>query len=315
MRKKIYFWATDYSFKSGEGVLAKKFVKDLEKNKKIKCINILNKNIFDTKKRNSFAHKYLLPYYGVIKIWIEYLKKNKVCFVNYLPLWNFLIFLSVPPNTILGPITGSISKKRTFLFKNFFENLSIFIIKKRFKKCLFANNFYQKEFSSQFHNYIIKNLKFEKTLKKKCKFDFIFYYRKNYDLDFYQKKIIFKLSNQNFKIALIGDKLNNKNIINFGYTNNNKLIKIISKTKCAIGNSENLYSFFIQSCLSKNCIVFYNKEFKKLENFDLNNFYPIPYDNINQAYKLIIKNRTKRYKINKNINLNFKNFFNYVEKL
>ena len=34
-------------------------------------------------------------------------KKNKtICYVNYLPLWNFLLFVFLPPNTLLGPITG-----------------------------------------------------------------------------------------------------------------------------------------------------------------------------------------------------------------
>jgi len=37
-----------------------------------------------------------------------------------------------------------------------------------------------------------------------------------------------------------------------------KANKIISECKYAISNPENLYSFFVQDCLSNNLIVFYN---------------------------------------------------------
>ena len=38
--------------------------------------------------------------------WKQCLKGNKTCYVNYLPMWNFLVFLILPPSTLLGPITG-----------------------------------------------------------------------------------------------------------------------------------------------------------------------------------------------------------------
>ena len=34
------------------------------------------------------------------------MKGNKICYINYLPIWNFLIFVVLPKKTILGPITG-----------------------------------------------------------------------------------------------------------------------------------------------------------------------------------------------------------------
>ncbi len=310
--KKIYYWSSNNSIKSGEGVLANNFLYDLEKKLKIKCIKIKKNTFFDKVNKDSFIYKYFLPYCGVLKLWLLYFKNYKLCYLNYLPLWNFLIFFTLPPKTILGPITGTINKKRNFFLKKLFESLSIFIIKQRFKKCLFSNNFYYKFFPKHFHNYIIRKLEFKKISKKKYDFDFIFYYRKNYDQNCYQKKMISYLLSKNYKIALIGDKLKIKNILNFGYIRNNKLNKILCKTKCAVSNPENLYSFFVQDCLSNNLIVFYNNEFKKFEKFQIKNFYPIPYDNINNAYQLIVKNMTKPIKKNKNINLQFENFFKNV---
>jgi hypothetical protein len=39
-------------------------------------------------------------------LWKDFLSGKKTIYVNYLPLWNFLIFLLLPPGSILGPITG-----------------------------------------------------------------------------------------------------------------------------------------------------------------------------------------------------------------
>ena len=40
-------------------------------------------------------------------IMLRFISKNKeICYINYLPLWNFLIFILLPPKTILGPVTG-----------------------------------------------------------------------------------------------------------------------------------------------------------------------------------------------------------------
>ena len=95
---KLIFWACDYSDKSGEGNLARKFIKENFKKKKIK-INKLKKN-------NFFNHKYITPLIGVISCWKYYFKGYNVGYINFLPLWNFLIFFLLPPKTILGPITG-----------------------------------------------------------------------------------------------------------------------------------------------------------------------------------------------------------------
>ena len=46
-------------------------------------------------------------------------------YINFLPLWNFLIFALVPPGTILGPITGSkiYNKDNIKGFEKFLENI------------------------------------------------------------------------------------------------------------------------------------------------------------------------------------------------
>ena len=95
---KIIFWACDYSEQTGEGNLARKFIKVNYKKKKIKINTLKNKNFLN--------HKYIAPYIGILSCWKYYLKGYNVGYINFLPLWNFLVFFLLPPKTTLGPITG-----------------------------------------------------------------------------------------------------------------------------------------------------------------------------------------------------------------
>ena len=106
----IYVWACDFSKSRGEGLLGRNFIYN--------CSQHTSKNFYInglaysySKKQNikiktNLIHNYLYPFLGVIKIWYQHLSKKKTIYLNYLPLWNFLIFLLLPKKTLLGPITG-----------------------------------------------------------------------------------------------------------------------------------------------------------------------------------------------------------------
>ena len=310
MKNKIYYWANDSSKNSGEGILAKIFLKNLLKsNKTFKLINL---NTVD-KSKNNLAGNYLMPYYGVLKIWIYYLQNKKVCYINYLPLWNFLIFLSLPPNIILGPITGTIINRKFNFFLNFFNKISIFIISFRFKKILLASNFFLKHFKNKkvFYNFILSDFKKSKSVNKK-KFDLVIYNRQYATKgNLFISKIIKILSSKNLKIAIIGDKFEDKKVYNYGYIKRNTAKKIISKSRFAISSQENLYSFFTQDCLSKNLIIFYNKEFKNYCIYFENQLVPIDYKNEKKTANIILKHLSKRNISKKNYSykFNFKEYF------
>ena len=194
-------------------------------------------------------------------MWSKFLNNKKTCYINYLPLWNFLIFLLLPPRTIIGPITGTILRKKIYsIIFYFFEIISLCIIKLRHEKVFFSHNFYiinyrlnKKHFIG---NFIFKDFFYRKKNKNK-KYDFIVYFRKGEKL--YQNyifKIIKKMNSLNYKFAIIGDKIILKDSKNFGYISRKKANKIISQSKYAIANPENLYSYFVQDCLSNHLIVF-----------------------------------------------------------
>ena len=150
--KKIFYWSNDIQKNSGEGILAGNFLK-LLKNKygNYKYIN-LNK----FKKKNNFLYNYIRPFWGIFLIWKFYIKKYKVCYINYLPIWNFLIFLFLPKKTILGPITGTTTKKN--IIYNMLKKVGIFFLKKRKTKILFSHNQFRPYFSQEkmiYFNFIL----------------------------------------------------------------------------------------------------------------------------------------------------------------
>ena len=138
-----YVWVCDYASNSGEGNLARLFVKKkLEKY----CIKIITiKDLFKKKFLiNLFTHKYISPFIGIIYCWNIFIKGKKSAYINYLPLWNFLIFLFLPPKTLLGPITGGANYKK----KRIKYNKKILVQE-------FINIYLDSLFNSVFNNSII----------------------------------------------------------------------------------------------------------------------------------------------------------------
>lgn len=309
--RKIYYWANDTEGNSGEGILALNFLNLLKK--KFKNHKLINLNNF--KKKNNFIYNYILLFWGIILIWKYYLKGYKVCYINYLPIWNILIFLSLPKNTILGPITGTITKKN-ILYK-FFCLVGTFIISRRKKKLLFSHSQLKLYFSNNkknYFNFLFYKFKF-KTGTTKKKFKIIFYFKDNNNKGNYFLINILKNISEKHKIAVIGDDLskfiNKKNITNFGTINRNQAIKIINSANFALTSKENHFSFFAIDCLSRGLKVFYNKDLKISNDIKTNMFIPIDFANLKNSINAIQKGLSKKRDKRNFLKLKLKNFDNY----
>ena len=144
---RLFVWACDFSNKTGEGKLARLFIKYLKKNKNYKII--LNQ-------KKTLNYKYISTIIGIIYCWKKYLKNQKVCYINYLPLWNFIIFIFLPPKTILGPITGGAKHTGLNIESIFIRSLifplcykiSEFFLALRDSKIIFSSNLLKKKFIS-----------------------------------------------------------------------------------------------------------------------------------------------------------------------
>ena len=263
-KKKLYIWASDLSQYTGEGSLGNLFIKK-------KLETLYNFNIIKPKNNiiinNSFfKNRYITPILGIFYCWKLYLLKKKVCYLNYLPLWNIFIFSLLPPSTLLGPITGGSNYKKDLSFNYFVRNylfpilykLSIFILNKREVNTVFSTILLRKYLNEKLKkksdfNFFLKGIKKKNTSKKKKIYDFIIYYRKHRNKqELYPIKFINNLLKANFKIIVVGDKLEIDGLKNLGFLTKNKLEKVLSKTKIFISSEENIYNFFAIDCINNN---------------------------------------------------------------
>lgn len=310
-KTKIFFWASDTSFFSGEGILANQFLKQLKKKYIVKQLNGLSF------KKKTLFHKYIEPFYGIAKLWIKFLQGNRVSYINYLPMWNSLIYLILPPNTILGPITGgSINNKLSISFNSIIRSyifpflylLTELIILFRFQKILFSTNLLEDKvfkiiLKRSLFNYVYTLFNFNKITNKKKQI--IVYYKKHYTKSYkiLKNSLFLKfLHNNNFKVIVIGDYYHNKYFTNKGFVTRKKVNLLLKQSLFSIGTTENYYSIFsIDSINNQTKIIYENINKNKLQIFkqmfvsisDLKNKTQIKKKDFINDYKKVKKLKSK----------------------
>ena len=293
-KTKLFIWNCDYSETSGEGKLARLFIKNY---------NIDKKKILRFNQKKIIRYKYFSSLLGIFFCWMRYLNKEKVCYLNYLPFWNFLIFMLLPPKTIIGPITGGSNFKKTntgyyfirkFIFP-FFYKISEILVFIRFKDVVFSTSLLKKYISKKNHkrchfNFILNSVDFNKKVKKK--YDFIIYHRTHQNKStFFPYNFLKKLSDSNFKIIVVGDHLQLGSIINFGFVTSKTVKYLQSKSRFSIASSENIYSFFTIECISNNIKILFDESLKKQILAYKKKFIPINFNK--DDYKKIFKKLKK----------------------
>ena len=309
-RNYFYYWANNSNNESGEGLLCKNFINLLKK----RYPEYMFVNLNNFRFRESFFYNYCIPFIGVFKLWYFNLRGFKISYINYLPIWNFFLFLFLPQNTVLGPITGTSTKKNILYF--IFKKISFIILKNKWKRFLFSNDQFKKDLEGlnkkKFYNFLFYN--FKTNIKKNKKiYDIIFYYRKNSNKgNSVYISLLNKLS-KNYKIAVIGDTLNsNKNIKNFKWVKRKTAINIIAQSKFGILSKENIFSYFALDCLSNSVPVFYNSNLSISNKLKNKNFLiPLKYFNERNSL-LVIKNKIEKKKIMRQIKFKKFNFDKYL---
>ena len=331
MKKEIiYAWACDLSLNRGEGLLANIFLKELSSfsNKKIVC-----KSIYESKsykkgkevrvkkytinlKKDTFSEKYFSPFFGFLFVWKKYLQGEKVAYINFLPLWNFFLFFLLPPNTILGPITGNrytneVRGISTFIRKYIFPvlyKINLFIVFRRLKFVFFSTDILKKYINKKnikksFFNYNLKGISIQKRINKDK--IIVIYYRKHETKEnIFHFNLIKKLSNLDFKIHVFGNNINIKKVINHNFMSFKDKNLLLKKSMFAINSGDNFYSFFLLDCISNHVKIFYDSKSKPHE-FLVNKkqLIPIDFNNSEKSYKKIKK--SLRYRSTPSIKNNF----------
>lgn len=260
-------WCCEYDRNSGEGQLARIFLNYFE-NKDVKVI---------TPKLKFYLSEYFYQLFGILVIWYYYLRRKKVIYLNYLPLWNSLIFLLSPPNTIFGPITGSIQINKIQNFYSFVRakvmpllyHFSLKILDFRLKKIIFATNILNKFINNKIKkksviNFIPNNYKIKINKKKFTrKFDIVVYYR-NHQNKFYEHHLNFIKEQINLKkkIIIVGDKIKINGSVHLGRLKKNELMKILKKSKFCLSGDDNLMSLFNLECIKSGVKIIYNHKLK-----------------------------------------------------
>ena len=171
--KKIFFWACDYGASTGEGKLGRLYIQEQRKKFNIRYSKIT------LPKFKIFNYKYLSPFIGILIAWIYFFRNKEYIYLNYLPYWNFLIFLLLPPNCKIGPITGGANfskKSKDYLIRKLFfpilYSLSNIVLKFRFDNLIFSTDLLKKKLpikivrKSKF-NFIFYSINNKKMIKKK----------------------------------------------------------------------------------------------------------------------------------------------------
>lgn len=274
----MIIWTCDFRENTGEGKLARLYVQTLkQKNqKKIKILSpdydySIKTNSFKKIKKkkkidyNSIYSRYIYPIIGCFYSWYYYFLGRKFIYVNYLPLWNILLFLFLAPRSQIGPITGSTRSDNNLLRKvfPFLFIISVALINLRFKKLILAtnnlNDYFVKSNVKIQYNFVKIYLK-KIYKKKKKKFDIIIYFRNHSNKNYKSlTQIINCLLKKKITICCIGDYLKISGVKNFGFLNNKKALQIISQSKLGINTSENFYTFFMMDCLNNSTLVVCDK--------------------------------------------------------
>lgn len=345
----LYCWACDFSSNRGEGILARHYIISLSRIKKKKIFvktpyadyyiynGVLKKNKADSRNQYklnfNFFENYFYPFIGIFYLWINYLKRRGICYLNFLPLWNIFLFLFLPPKTHLGPITGFIFKREItgfsfFLRKylnNFLFRVSLIFLFLRQNKIYFSTDLLKslinKKYKNKvFFNYLLNLINIKKKIIKK-NIDFLIYNR-NYSVknNLLREKLLEILSRMNLKISVIGDHLLFKGSKNLGFVSREKTNSLLKRTKFIINSGENPYNIFTIDAFNNHSNIIYEKKFfNKVEFFEQKKIFFLNFNDENEINKILRKKRpftlkasslTKNYK---NIKNEYFNYFNSVK--
>jgi hypothetical protein len=319
--KTFYVWSSDFEEFTGEGILARNFLTNIFKKHNGK-VNIKSNNaqyIYFKKKltkikssnyKNNFVNKYLKIFIGISYLIKHNLKGYKTLYINYLPLWNFLIFFLLPKKTYLGPITGGtyiLDKKklggfvRKYLFPIFFR-LSNIIIEKKIKLPIFSTTMLTKYLRKSIvkrSNFNLNLICFSPQKKNNNKdIDYLFYYRIHSNKsNIFLFNLINKLAQDKNKIYVVGDKFPNKNVKNLGNLKRKVLLNYLSRTRFSLNSGENFYSLFALDCISNHVHLFIDKKsYIKKNYFPNNSICIINFNKFTQSCEKIKKiKKTKNY--------------------
>ena len=271
MSSPVHVYAVDLNPMGGEGVLGSTFLRMLGRKYLIHRCWFRENQYNQDAKQNLFT-KYALPilYALEIRLLSFFFRKRVYCYINYLPLWNTLLYLILPRNTILGPITGGRTDEkyyrqqktqklvRHYIFP-FLYKMSSFLIERKFPKALLGTDYLSRYFSQTytvFSNFCFcatpvdfDSTQFEPATRD---IDFLFYLR-NHPSKYYIETVdLIDQLRTKYKIIVVGDVDDRIRDISLGYQSRSSVLSLMKRSRITVSLSTNFYSlFFIESIALK----------------------------------------------------------------
>ena len=87
---------------------------------------------------------------------------------------------------------------------------------------------------------------------------------------------------------VFGDFFNNRSVKNYGFINNNKVNKLLSKTYFTLASNENLYTMFSLECINNHVKIIVDKSQEYNIKYFKKNFVLIDFKKINICKKKIL---------------------------
>jgi hypothetical protein len=335
----LYCWACDFSEDRGEGILARHYAINLSRIKKISiCVNtpsvnyqvyknnIIKINSHEREYRNlnfNFFQNYFYPFLGIFFLWVHFFKKHKVCYLNFLPLWNIFIFYLSPPKTHFGPITGFVYNNKINSIKSFLRkylnnllfkiNLKIIFLRQRnyyFSTELLKDVIDKKYQKRIIFNYLLNLIKLKKNNYKK-NIDILIYNR-NYFVknNLERNKLLSILINNNFNVSVVGDFLYIEGVRNYGFIKRKKVISLLNRTRFIINSGENPYNIYTIDAYNSGSQIIYEDKFKgKIKFFNRGKIHFVNFSDKKKILKIFnsykSSNNSKNYNKLNNVNLNY----------
>jgi len=339
-----FVFCSDLEDYRGEGLLANKYIKTLIKfypNIIFKCYSpsfsfyIKGNSIYNLQKSLGYKKiinfkyfsQYIIPFFGISLLWLNFFKNKKLLYINFLPLWNFFIFCLCPPRTIFGPITGSIYKGEiknlhTFIRKiilPFLCKLSIRLQSFRsFNFCystdLLQNFLTENKSNHNIFNFQIRGIK-PSLFKEKKKYDFLIYHRKYFGKNNeFILKIAEFLIKKKYKVVIVGDQICFPKSIFFGTVTRKRMLNLLKAAKYVFNPPDNFYSMFFIDSYNSGVKIFYDINQKPKIFFVKKNLIPINFHDEENTKKKIIRELRKKFYFYNEINFFKKKFFNTEAK-
>ena len=167
---------------------------------------------------------------------------------------------------------------RRYIFPILYK-ISEKIINFRYDKILFSTSLLKQYLSTETirkseFDFVLNYVKIKKRKKKKI--DFIIYYRKHINKEnSFNYNFLEKICSKNYKVNIVGDKINMPNLNNLGYISNKKLNRLLAQTKFTLSSNENIFSLFNIECINNNVKIFADKKHIPKCKFLKKNFIPL----------------------------------------